>query len=258
MPNNKPVPPPGYSIVNLPSFLKPANAGTKTVRAESEVDPSGQVIADVRQSDPSTIEVREPRDFTQPVQTHESTHVYQFSRNQPFVDRAFNSPKAHATKEGYDYGGIKGLEQALRNHKTIADFNTEQQSDMVADYQRLTQEAIRKGDKVALARITAAYHPFVNQLAKIPPSGANMGQMTKQDLNPDAPPVPPSTVAGMPMLPDKLVGGEVGPAKRYTANELNNQAKQLNPPANGHKIGETKKFTNGRTGVWDGHGWESK
>ena len=214
----KPIPPPGYEIQNLPDFLKPANAGTKTVRGESYVLPGlGQVVAEVSQNNPHTIEVREPRDFTQPIQTHESTHVFQLSRNQPFVNKTFNSAPLPTTAAGYSYGGLPGLEQALQKHKTIADFNVEQQADMVADYQKETQNAIRWKDAESLARIIAAYHPFVSQLAKIPPKGANMTQMTQQDLTPAAP-MPPVNVAGMPLLPDKLIGGATAPARTQTAS----------------------------------------
>jgi hypothetical protein len=200
--------------------------------------------------------VREPKDFTQPIQTHESTHVYQMSRNQPFVDRAFSAAQRPTTVKGYDYGGLAGLEQALKQHKTIADFNIEQQADIVADYQKETQNAIKWGDRESLARINAAYQPFVSQLAKIPSAGANVTQMTQQDITPPAPPVPPATVAGMPMLPDKLIGGPTAPPNGLKkVADLKSQAARLNPAATGRKVGQVKRFANGKTGVWDGTGW---
>jgi hypothetical protein len=134
------------------------------------------------------------------------------SRNPQFTSAIQGQQQATSSKD-FDYGGIEGLMAAQRAHKTIANFTAEQQARMVEDYQRQTQEAIKKGDPTALARVTAAYHPFVGQLAKIPPKGANMTQMTQQDLTPAAPPVPPATVAGMPMLPDKLIGGATAPPK---------------------------------------------
>ena len=199
-------PPPVYNVANLPDFLKSANAGTKIVSAPPMTIGAGTVDADVDPANPKTIEVRQPDAFTQPVQTHESAHVYQLSRNHAFVDSIFKAalPPTPAT---FDYGGVDGLLAAQAAHKSIEDFNPEQQATMASDYQRLTEDAIRRGDTAALARVTAAFHPILSQLAKIPPAGANMTQMTAADLHPAAPGPPPSTVAGMPMLPDPLVGG---------------------------------------------------
>jgi len=233
-PSPKPVPPSGYEIQNLPTFLRPANANTKIEQAEAKTDPGvGPVAANVDPSNPNTILVRAPKYFTQPIQTHESTHVYQLSRNAPFVDHVLDAGTGKS--KGYDYGGLDGLEQAIKGRKTVADFNVEQQAQMVSDFQSLTADALKRQDAKALSRITAAYHPFISQLSKIPPKGADMTKMTQQDLSPAAPSLPPSTVAGMPMLPDKLIGGDVAQTQR--------------------KIGETKRFANGSVGKWDGHGW---
>jgi len=102
---------------------------------------------------------------------------------------------------------MDGLMQAQKQGKTIADFNPEQQADMVEHYQAITQHAIKTGNRAMLAQATAAYEPYVGQLARIPGKGANMTQMSQQDLTPPAPGVPPATVAGMPMYPSKLLGG---------------------------------------------------
>jgi hypothetical protein len=176
------------------------------------------------------------------------------SRNPAFTSAIQGQQQATSQKD-FDYGGVEGLMAAQRAHKTIANFSAEQQARMVEDYQKATQDAIRRGDPAALARVTAAYHPLIGQLAKIPPKGANMAQMTQQDLTPAAP-MPPVSVAGMPLLPDKLIGGATAPPK--TVQQLKAQAAQRNPAAIGHKIGEKKSFANGRIGVWDGHGWEAK
>jgi hypothetical protein len=250
----KPIPPPGYEIQNLPDFLKPANVGTKTVSAPPLEEGSGHVIADVDPAQPTTIQVRDPNLFTQPIQTHESTHVFQLSRNPQFTSAIQGQQQATSSKD-FDYGGVEGLMAAQRAHKTIANFTAEQQARMVEDYQKATQDAIRRGDPAALARVTAAYHPFVGQLAKIPPKGANMTQMTRQDLTPAAP-MPPVNVAGMPMLPDKLIGGATAPPK--SVQQLKQMAAQRNTSATGHKIGEKMRFPNGNMGVWDGFGWEAQ
>ena len=215
-----PTPPPGYSVENLPDFMKDANANTEIVGAAPAIDPrtGGQIIADAPLrfgplDSPNVIEVRDPRAFDQPAQTHESTHKFQQSRNAPFVSSEFapdgssRAPTKASASEVYGYGGMDGLIQAQKQGKTIADFNPEQQADMVAAYQDITQHAIKTGNRAMLAQATAAYEPFVGQLARIPGKGANMTQMSQQDLTPPAPGLPPATVAGMPMLPSKLIGG---------------------------------------------------
>ena len=147
MPTDKPTPPPGYQIVNLPSFLKPSNQGTKVVRGESQTIPGlGEIAADVDPANPQTIVVRAPKYFTQPVQTHESTHIYQMSRNPEFASGLQGQSNASSLKD-FDYGGVDGLLAAQRAHKTIANFNAEQQATMVADYQRLTADALKRGDR---------------------------------------------------------------------------------------------------------------
>ena len=234
-------PPPktlGYELSNLPAFIRPANVNTKIDPAAQQLLGGGTVVADVQRSNPTTIQVREPGMFTQPVQTHESTHVYQFSRNPQFIDNATSAANTTTGKNFASisgYGGIEGLEQAINNRKTIANFNAEQQAEMVADFQKLTGDALKKGDRKALARVTAAYHPFVSQLASIPPKGADMTKMTRQDLTPAAPSVPPATVIGVPLTADPLIGGAAGP-----------------------KVNDTKRFENGRMAFWDGHGWRAK
>ena len=203
----KPIPPPGYEIQNLPDFLKPSNAKTKTVAAPPLEEGSGHVIADVDPAQPTTIQVRDPNLFTQPTQTHESTHVFQLSRNAPFVAGMSRQFQQAPSPTMFDYGGMDGLIQAQNTHKTIANYTPEQQARMVQDFQQKTQDAIRGGDRATLAKVARAYQPFVGQLANIPPAGTNMKKMTRQDLTPPAPGLPPPTVAGAPMLPSKLIGG---------------------------------------------------
>jgi hypothetical protein len=264
-----PTPPNGYQLTNLPAFIRYANVNTKIVpAAQWDIPNLGKVIADVSPANPQTIEVRDPKLFAQqPYQTHESTHVYQYSRNPAFVD---GSRVGHSTvSSDYDYGGISGMENALRNHKTIANFNLEQQAQIVADYQRMTADALRRKDAKYLARITAAYHPFVSQLAHIPPKGADMKHMTPQDLAPAAPGLPPPTVIGVPLAPDLLLGGDpVYPMQHslsqlktmaaMRAPELQYKSKIGNPAATGIKIGTKKTFSSGKIGVWDGHGWRAQ
>lgn len=240
--------PPGYEIQNLPDFIRPANVGTKTIPSPQWTIPGlGKIIADVKSDNPHTIEVREPQLFAQPQQTHESTHVYQFSRNPEFADNL--KRPALTSQQSYGYGGIEGLEQAIKNRKTINDFNIEQQADIVSDYQAMTSEALKRNDAKALARVTAAYHPFISQFARIPQKGTDMTRMTQQDLNPVAPGLPPATVIGVPLTADPLLG------KTYTPAELKSMASQRVTNSTGPMVGDTKKFKSGKIGAWDGHGW---
>jgi hypothetical protein len=200
--------------------MKSANANTEIVGAAPAIDPrtGGQIIADAPLrfgplDSPNVIEVRDPGAFDQPTQTHESTHKFQESRNAPFVSSEFTLagesrlPANASASAVYGYGGMDGLMRAQAAHKTINDFNPEQQADMVAHYQAITQHAIKTGNRAMLAQATAAYEPFVGQLARIPGKGADMTQMSQRDLTPPAPGLPPATVAGMPLLPSKLIGG---------------------------------------------------
>ena len=194
-------------LAGIPDFLRPANAQTKVVSAPPATLGAGTVDADVDPVNPTTINVRDAAGYTPPVMTHEATHVFQLSRNAPFVGAMSQQFQRPNDDSMYDYGGADGLLQAQQQGKTIANYTPEQQARMVQNFQQETQDAIRGGDRVRLAKVTAAYQPFVGQLAKIPPAGANMTKMTQQDLTPPAPGVPPATVAGMPALPSKLIGG---------------------------------------------------
>jgi hypothetical protein len=207
-----PKPPSGYTLKDLPAFLRDSAEDTKIVAAPRD----HRNIADVEVNAPSTIQVREPQLFTNPVYTHESTHVYQLSRNtgvQQDVGQRYNAGKLPV---GYDYGGADGLLKAQQERKTIADFGPEQQARMVEDYQRLTKEAIAAKDTKQLDKITQAYHPFILQLSRLPGKADSMTKMTKADMTPAAPGPPPSAISGV-MYPDKLLGGEgkIVPPKGY-------------------------------------------
>ena len=211
-----PKPPSGYTLKDLPAFLRDSAEDTKIVAAPRD----HRNIADVEVNAPSTIQVREPQLFTNPVYTHESTHVYQFSRNpgvQQDVGQRYNAGKLPV---GYDYGGADGLLKAQQERKTIADFGPEQQARMVEDYQRLTKEAIAAKDTKQLDKVTQAYHPFILQLSRLPGKADSMTKMTKADLTPAAPGPPPSAISGV-MYPDKLLGGEgkIVPPKGYTLKQ---------------------------------------
>jgi hypothetical protein len=207
-----PKPPTGYTVQDLPDFLRASNQNTKVVPAAR----NNTAIATVDVADPNTIKVREPQLFTNPVYTHESTHVYQMSRNPGVVKDVENRYATGKLPAGYDYGGVDGLLKAQQQRKTIAHFGPEQQARMVEDYQRQTKEAMAAGNAALLDKITKAYHPFIQQLAGLPGKNDSMTTMTKADLTPAAPGPPAASVSGV-MYPDKLLGGQgkVVPPKGY-------------------------------------------
>ena len=188
--------------------MKPANVDTKMVGVPQRNDPNlGPIAAQVSAQDPTTIQVMDtdPKAFNKGTYTHEATHVFQYSRNPASIAYPGNNRQATSPND-YNYGGMEGLEKARQTGKTVSDYGPEKQADMVRDFQALTNDAIERGDREKLARVTAAYEPFVGQLARMPGNGESMS-ITQRDLTPPAPSVPPATVAGMPMYPSKLLGG---------------------------------------------------
>ena len=82
---------------------------------------------------------------------HEIVHVYQYERaGSRYLAEAILAQQ----EEGYGYGGVEGLVDAVRKGKQIGNFNREQQAQIVQDY-------------VAASRMRAdisAYEPFIRQL----------------------------------------------------------------------------------------------
>lgn len=209
---NKPTPPPGYSLQDVPDFLKPVAASMRVVVEP----PNGVDIARVTAARPDVIQVNQRDQFGQPQLNHEVTHGFQFSRN-PAVVRSLEAvPIArtpNAPMQSYDYGGIAGLLAARMKGKTIADFNMEQQAQMVKDWQSATKQAIASGDTARLDLVNRAYAPFIRQLANLPGKNESMTTMTERDLTPPAPGLPPSAETGI-MEPNPLLGGVARALKR--------------------------------------------
>lgn len=68
---------------------------------------------------------------------HEMVHVWQYQRlGSVYIPRALY---AQRTAEGYNYGGIESLRHMAGQGRGLADFNLEQQGDVVADYFCLRQ-----------------------------------------------------------------------------------------------------------------------
>src|SRR5487761_1611852 len=76
MSTNPIAPPLGYSLEDVPAFLRPTAANM-----EVQVQPpNGIDVARVTSADPNTVQVNQPDQFGQPQLNHEVTHGYQFSR----------------------------------------------------------------------------------------------------------------------------------------------------------------------------------
>ena len=75
--------------------------------------------------------------LSEPLYLHEMVHVWQYQRlGSVYIPRALY---AQRTPAGYNYGGIAGLRRAAEQGRGLADFNFEQQGDLVADYFCLLQ-----------------------------------------------------------------------------------------------------------------------
>lgn len=100
-------------------------------------DPGQQTIANgttIASVTPGTgrIDVAQPSMYTPTVAAHESTHIFQGTRNGDF-QRASQSllPQGVQSAQDYDYGGVKGLQS--NPLKSIGNYNPEQQARMVED-----------------------------------------------------------------------------------------------------------------------------
>lgn len=90
---------------------------------------------------------------------HEMVHVWQYQRlGSVYIPRAL---WAQRTAEGYDYGGVAALQQALERGKSLTDFNYEQQGDIVADY-----FCLKNGWKPRWCASNRAYLPVFEALIK--------------------------------------------------------------------------------------------
>lgn len=65
---------------------------------------------------------------------HELTHVWQYHHiGGSYVTKALRSQFGKGLK-AYDYGGLAGLQSAAAAHRSLNDFNPEQQGDIARDY----------------------------------------------------------------------------------------------------------------------------
>ncbi|MEM9990514.1 MAG: hypothetical protein AAF738_02055 [Bacteroidota bacterium] len=92
---------------------------------------------------------------------HELMHVWQYQHfGAVYIPRAL---AAQRSKEGYNYGGVEALWQAIHTKRNLWDFNYEQQGDIVADYFRLRQGLAPRWGKATWVDLQV-YEYFVQQL----------------------------------------------------------------------------------------------
>lgn len=85
------------------------------------------------------------------VMVHELMHTYQYEKyGWDYIRKAIIAQNT----DGYDYGGPDGLEQAWADGKHFADFNVEQQGQIVQDYYELLENG---GD-------TSPYAPYIQEV----------------------------------------------------------------------------------------------
>jgi hypothetical protein len=281
-----PTPPKGYQLdpavqdtSTVPAFIQQGiDVGSvqQSIAPESAVHGStDKGYHTVAESNPGVISVFRPGEYDVPVRNHEMTHEFQQTRDFGGIklpgDNTLDLPgqtKPYSADQyrpgdhrNYAYGGVQGLLKARQQGKTVANFNREQQADIVADYKEMQddyQEAVAAGTATPgmskmMEQVRQAYHPFVQQLADVPKYSAARSIGTFLGIgSPDAPPAPraPGLPAyGTPGLgyvqPDSLLGGDAtvippegyqlsntaGPAPRKTQKKSVPVASAPAPPA---------------------------
>lgn len=97
------------------------------------------------------------RKINKAIFVHELMHIWQYQKfGSIYLARAI---KAQRSKEGYDYGGVEYLYQAMNRGMSLLEFNFEQQADIVEDYYRLLKNASAAGPMVL-----SIYGYFANQV----------------------------------------------------------------------------------------------
>jgi hypothetical protein len=213
---------------DVPAFLKNSLDMGKVRQVQSTPTTATErhAIATVSDDDPYKVKVFATDLYGSPDRNHELTHTFQFTRNKSLPD--ISAPIKGTGIGIYDYGGLKGLQDSLTQKKTIADFNAEQQAQIVKDYKYLQDKYL---EKAAQGKITPeelkhmyaihqAYHPFVQQLAGMPGQNENLDRHPLLELigaqkpltigtKPQAPGLPSYDTPGLGVVPaDPLMGGQ--------------------------------------------------
>lgn len=229
-------PPPGYVLENdfsdVPAFLKQGVDTSKVhqVVTTPTTDDEKKSIAEVDEFEPYKVKVLATDLYGPPILNHELTHTYQLTRAEG-IDPA--QPVSGLDIKNYNYGGIKGLQNARAQGKTVSDFNYEQQGDMVRDYKvwhdyylgKAAKGTITPADERHMYDLQQAYHPFIKQMAEMPGTNTDLkrspllellGIQKPVDINrrPEAPGLPSYDTPGLGVLPaDKLMGGKSQPTR---------------------------------------------
>lgn len=101
-----------------------------------------------------TINLPEHRLDDIPLLVHELTHVFQYERVGSFYIGQGLWAQARLGRKAYEYGGRRGLTDAMAAGKRYCDYNREQQGQIAQDYCALLQSN----------QDTSAYEPYINQL----------------------------------------------------------------------------------------------
>lgn len=235
--------PPGISMQNVPAFEQPTAQTTKLSSGTSDDSdlPSGQItVAHAAYGDydnkgkNKTVFVDSPRDMTQPILNHEILHLIQEDQSRRSYEARVDPDKyARATDVSvYDYGGVEGLENRLRQGKSLSDLSNEQQAKVLQDYteemgkfglakdpdsvkfrnsknqaEREVQLAMDIGNakrhtpEVA-DRLNKAYGPFIRQMAEM----ARKPNENTINTTPAPPGPPPAALTGA-VKPLPEIGG---------------------------------------------------
>lgn len=235
------------SLDDVPTFLKQGldmNKVKQTV-TEPETEQDRNSIAKVSSNDPYNIKVLSPDLYGSSVQHHELTHTYQETRNKSLPPVAKDVPNTgHAA---YDYGGITGLQTARQQKKTIADFNYEQQAEIVKDYKALHDSYLKKAatgkmppaEEKQMYDLQQTYHPFIKQLADMPGQKENLDRSPLLELlgiqkpsalskQPEAPGLPSYETPGLGVVSaDKLMGGKSQETPKIDKSKLHLKAQKF-------------------------------
>jgi hypothetical protein len=238
---------PDYSQV--PAFIQQGVDMSKVrqVVTEPQNTADRNSTAGVGGDDPYKVKVYAPDLYGPPILNHELTHTFQDTRNKSLPDPS--APMQRSGRAAYDYGGIKGLQAARLQGKTIANFNAEQQADMVKDYKWYHDQYLKKAatgkitpaDEKGMYDLQQAYHPFIQQLAGMPGTGENLKRNPLLELlgiqkpvplnaQPQPPGLPPYNTPGLGVLPaDPLMGGksQATPVKNMTLAQVKQQAERV-------------------------------
>lgn len=124
----------------------------------------------------SAVSVTRPSLYDIPIAAHEATHAFQNSRNDQFQDLENRQMPTSTSLANYDYGGVKGL--TANPLKSVANYNPEQQAEMVED---LTAAQGKLSPKMNRSQLqdwdttkTALERP-IQQLSSVPGQNNSIG-----------------------------------------------------------------------------------